>query len=161
MSKVTQYLADRHVPFTTLEHQDAATAIAEASALVLPPWKVAKTVVLDTKEGHVLAVVPADRRVDLHLVRAALDDPHARLADEAEIMRDYPSYELGAIPPIARLTGTVTLVDPEIARLESIVFASGRQDESVRIETQDLLDDPQVRVLPIIVPPTFGEDWLE
>ncbi|HEX9696101.1 MAG TPA: YbaK/EbsC family protein [Actinomycetota bacterium] len=161
MSKVTQYLEKRQMSYSTLEHPAAASAIAEANVLVLPAWKVAKTVVLDTKDGHVLAVVPADRRVDLHLIRAALQDPHAKLADEAEIARDYPEFELGAIPPIARLTGTTTLVDPEVARLESIVFASGRQDESVRIETSDLLDDPAVRVLPIVVAPSFDEDWLE
>ncbi|HVL90027.1 MAG TPA: YbaK/EbsC family protein [Actinomycetota bacterium] len=161
MSKVTEYLQQHHVPFTTLGHAAAASAVAEAYVLVLPPWKVAKTVVLDTSKGHVIAVVPADRRVDLPRVRAALGDPHATLADEAEIARDYPEFELGAIPPIGRLTGTTTLVDPEIAGLETIVFASGRQDESVRIATGDLLDDANVRVLPIVVAPTFEDDWLQ
>lgn len=161
MSKVTEYLESHHVPFTALPHPAAASAIAEANVLVMPPWKVAKSVVLDTKNGHVIAVVPADRRVDLHLIRAALDDPHAALADEEEIARDYPAFDLGAIPPIARLTGTTTLVDPEVARLESVVFASGRQDESVRISTVDLLDDPNVRVIPIVVAPSFEDEWLQ
>lgn len=71
------------------------------------------------------------------------------------------SLELGALPPLGRLTNTTTLVDPEISRMESIVFASGRQNESVRIATADLLDDPHVKVLPIVIAPSFDHNWLD
>lgn len=160
MSNVTKYLEKRHVGFTAIRHEETATAMNEAHALALPPWKVAKTVVLDVAGEHVIAVVPADRRIDLHRVRALLGDPHAHLADEAEIAKDFPQFELGAIPPITALTGSITLIDPDIARMESVVFAAGRQDESIRLAVDALLDAPGVRVAPITIQPSFDEDWL-
>lgn len=161
MSKVTEYLEKRHVDFTSIAHEEAATAISEAHVLALPPWMIAKTVVVDVAGEHVIAVVPADRRVDLHRVRALLGDSHAHLADEAEIVKDFPQFDPGAIPPLAPLTGSVTLVDPDIARMESIVFAAGRQNESVRMAVADLLDAPGVRVAPITIEPSWDNDeWL-
>lgn len=149
MSKVTEYLTRRGVEFRAIEHRPAFTAVSEARALDVPPAQVAKTVVLDTREGHVVAVVPATRTVSVRLVRDALGDPHARVAPEDEIERDYPEFEPGAIPPIGALTGTPTIVDPEVAEAGSIMFASGIRTESVRMSAADLLADPNVRVAPI------------
>ena len=65
---------------------------------------------------------------------------HLRLATEEELQRDFPAFELGALPPF----GTAPLpevVDVRLLRHERIVCAGGEQRRSVLIEAVDLLRD--------------------
>lgn len=162
MSTVTEYLSDRQIEFLAFDHPRTFTSISEARQLGVNPDDVAKTVVLDTKAGHVLAVISASHKLDMPLVRTATKDPDATLADEREIARDFPGYELGAIPPIGSLLSLPTYVDEELAAHESVVFASGRQTESVKMHVVDLVTDPNVTVVPLVRrQQSFDQDWME
>lgn len=147
MSIVTDYLADKELEFTAYDHRRAYTSIEEARALGIHADEVIKTVVLDTRGGHALAVIPATDRLDMHRVREVTGDPEARLADEDEIRKDLPAFHLGAIPPLGALLDMPVFVDPAVAEHDHVVFASGRQTESVRLHTADLLADKRVRVV--------------
>ena len=89
-------------------------------------------------------------RLDMHLVQAAVGDPHVRLATEQELLRDFPGIELGALPPLGSLLGAPLYVDQEVLQHETVVFAAGSQTESVQIRTADLLQHEQVTALPLI-----------
>jgi prolyl-tRNA editing enzyme YbaK/EbsC (Cys-tRNA(Pro) deacylase) len=86
----------------------------------------------------------------MHLVQAAVGDPHVRLATEEELRRDFPGIELGALPPLGSLLGAPLYVDQEVLQHETVVFAAGSQTESVQIKTADLLQHEQVTTLPLI-----------
>ena len=97
----------------------------------------------------------------MHLVQAAVGDRHARLATEQELLRDFPGFELGALPPLGSLLGVPLYVDQEVPRHETVVFAAGSQTESVRLRTADLLQQEQVTALPLIKhADENGRDWL-
>jgi Ala-tRNA(Pro) deacylase len=149
MSVVTEYLQRRGIPFEVVTHGRAVTSLAEALALGAQADEVVKTVVLDTGEGHVLAVVPASRRLDMRRVHLATGDTHARLASEEEVAADFPDMELGALPPLGSLLGAPLLVDPEVMSHDTVLVAAGTQTESVRARVDDLLKDEDVRVVPI------------
>jgi Cys-tRNA(Pro) deacylase len=162
MSTVTEYLADREVGFLAFDHDRAFTAIGEAQTLGVAPGEVAKTIVLDTSAGHAIAVIPASRRLDLRLAAHAIGDARVRLASEQEISKDFAAYELGAIPPIAGLVEVPLYVDSELAGHDTIVFASGRQTESVKMRTADLLADKRATIAPLCERVrTYDEDWME
>ena len=161
MSTVTKYLAEHDLGFVPLEHPRAFTSIEEARALGIKADEVAKTIVLDTDKGHAIAVIPASRRLDSKRVREAVG-PHTRMATEGEIAKDFPGYQLGAIPPIGAMLGVPMYVDPELARHETIVFAAGVQTESVQMHTADLLADPNTSVVPLTrVAEDLDRDWME
>jgi Ala-tRNA(Pro) deacylase len=61
-----------------------------------------------------------------------LGDNHARLANEEELGRDFPDYQLGALPPLGALVGANVYVDPEVLGRDTVVFAAGTQTESVK-----------------------------
>lgn len=82
MSVVTEHLEQRGAAFEVLPHRQAYTSIDEARALGVDADEVLKTLAVRTGPGYVLVVIPAARRLDLQLVREALDDNHARLATE-------------------------------------------------------------------------------
>jgi Ala-tRNA(Pro) deacylase len=137
------------VGFQVVPHRRAFTSLQEARDLGVAADEVLKTVALWTGGKYALAVVPASRRLDLRLVRAALEDPAARLATEAELAADFPGYELGALPPLGSLLGVPLLVDPEVLDHEVVVFAAGTETESVRVATGELFRDEPAAVLPL------------
>lgn len=152
MSQVTEHLEEQGIDFEVLHHHQSPTAQAEAHALGVGADQVVKTVVLDVRTGHAFAVVPADRQVDLDAVKAALDSRHVALASEDEIARDYPEFELGAIPPLGALVRTPLIVDPAVLTHDTVVFAA-TQDESIRMSPRDLFDACQMKVAPITSTP--------
>ena len=147
MSLVTEYLAGRGVGFEVIPHRRAFTSLQEARAVGVTADEVLKTVALWTGGKYVLAVVPASRRLELRLVRQALEDSAARLATEAELAADFPGYELGALPPLGSLLGVPLLVDPEVLGHERVLFAAGTETESVQAATAELFRDEPLAVL--------------
>jgi Ala-tRNA(Pro) deacylase len=146
MSQVTEHLESRGFEFEVLPHEPTETGLAEADSLGLSASDVAKTVVLDLRTGHAFAVVPADRFVDLDAVRQLINSRHVHLAEEDEIRRDYPEFQLGAIPPLGALAHTPLVVDRSIIEHDEIVFAGGEKEVSIRMKTADLFGDAQMLV---------------
>ena len=146
MSLTTEYLEGRGVPFDVIAHDKAFTTIDEARALGVEADAVVKTLLMDTAAGHVLAVIPGDRRLDMRLVEGVAGDRHAHLATEQEIERDMPGIELGSMPPLGGLMKAHAYVDPEVMRHETVVFAAGVQTESIKARTEDVFRDEAVTV---------------
>jgi Ala-tRNA(Pro) deacylase len=128
MSVVTDQLEQRGIAFELISHRQAYTSTEEARALGVDAGEVLKTLAVRTSSGYALVVIPASCRLDLHLVRDALDDRHARLASEEELGRDFADYQLGALPPLGALVGASVYVDPEVLRHDTMAFAAGTPD---------------------------------
>jgi prolyl-tRNA editing enzyme YbaK/EbsC (Cys-tRNA(Pro) deacylase) len=160
MSALTEHLEQQGNAFELLPHRQASTSTDEARALGIDTADVLKTLAVRTGPSYVLAVIPASCRLDLHLVRDALGDHQARLASEEELARDFPGYQLGALPPLGALLGCEVYVDPEVLDHDLVVFAAGIQTESVRIRTQELFAGEQVTTVPLVRLADWGTDDL-
>jgi Ala-tRNA(Pro) deacylase len=160
MSAVTEHLEQRGSAFELLPHRQAYTSTDEARALGIDAGEVLKTLAVRSGPGYVLAVIPASRRLDLHLVREALADHQARLASEEELGRDFAGYQLGALPPLGALLGSQLFIDPEVLEHEIVVFAAGTQTESVRMGTRELFASEQITSVPLIKQANRGSDDL-
>lgn len=152
MTIVTEHLEQRGIRFEVLPHERAYTALAEARSLDTDPNEVLKAVVLDIETGHALAVIPSSRRLDMDLVGDALGDRDVRLASEAEISRDFPEFELGAIPPVPTLLHIPMVIDPTVFEHVKVVFAGGSQRTSVRMSPDALTTGATVTIAPVIAP---------
>jgi Ala-tRNA(Pro) deacylase len=149
MTQVTEHLKTHGIPFAPIAHPQAYTSIDEARALGIEASEVLKTVAVRTAGGYALMAIPATCRLDMHLVQAAVGDRHVRLATEEELLRDFPDFELGALPPLGSLLGAPLFVDQEALQHETVVFAAGSQTESVQLKTADLLQHEQVTAVPL------------
>jgi Ala-tRNA(Pro) deacylase len=127
-----------HVTYELLPHRRTATAAAEARALDVDPWYVAKTLVLSAPDGFVRAVLPASERLDLQKVRRILGTKEVELATEEVLAGAYPEFELGAVPPIAP-RGDRVLVDVHVCASEQVILEAGTHEQSVRLRTNDLI----------------------
>ncbi len=140
MADVTTVLDDAGVEYELLSHAHTERAADEAAALGLPPTAVAKTLVLTAPEGHVRLVLPASERIDLRKARSYVEGgKRVHLATEEELARDYPEFELGAVPPFGGVSRDRVLVDSRVAGQRSVVLEAGSHERSVRLQTAGLL----------------------
>jgi Ala-tRNA(Pro) deacylase len=158
MSVVTEHLEQRGSIFEVIPHQQAYTSVDEARALGIEVGEVLKTLALRTGSGYALMVIPASHRLDLHLAREALGDNRARLASEEELGRDFPDYELGALPPLGALLDAQVYVDPEVLGHDTVTFAAGSQTESVKMQTQELFGTGGFTTVSLVKRPERGSD---
>lgn len=150
MTTVMESLTERHVPFEVIEHPRAFTSVAEALSMGVSADDVLKALLVDTDRGHVLVVVPGAARVDMQRLRHAVGDPHAHLATEAEIEEDLPDVDLGALPPLGSLFAIPTYVDPEVLRHDTVVFAAGSQERSIKARVDDVFREEPIEVAPMV-----------
>jgi Ala-tRNA(Pro) deacylase len=158
MSALTEHLEQRGSAFELLPHRQAYTSTDEARALGIDAGEVLKTLAVRSGPGYALMVIPASRRLDLQLVRETLADHQARLASEEELARDFPGYQLGALPPLGALLGSQMFIDPEVLEHDIVVFAAGSQTESVRIRTRELFAGEQITTVPLVEQAERGSD---
>jgi len=149
MSPVMEYLQGRGVPFLVLPHPQATGVAETARRHGFPIDEVVITVVITTRYGHALLVVGAGREVDESLVVTALGDQEIRMAGERDLLRNYPEYEPGTIPPLGLFFQAPVYVDTDVARREAVVFAAGRPSLAIRMLTKDLFRDDPVMVAPL------------
>jgi Cys-tRNA(Pro)/Cys-tRNA(Cys) deacylase len=137
---VTAWLDEHHVAHRLIHHDSAASAGEEAVVLGRAAETVAKTVVIDWQGGHSLAVVPACERVSLPKLRALLGaNRHLVLADERELERDLPGFELGAIPPLGPMVPAPEIVDHRLLDYGHIHCPAGDREHSLVVDPEDLV----------------------
>jgi Ala-tRNA(Pro) deacylase len=150
MADVTAFLDEAGVDFDVLDHVHTERAADEAAALGITPEDVAKTLVLVASGDNVRAVLAASERVDLHKVAAVLGvgGKKVHLATEDDLARDYPEFELGAVPPFGGRDDQV-IVDEQVAGRDAVVLEAGSHERSVRLKAADLVRLTQAQVADI------------
>ena len=138
---LTRVLDEAGVPYELLRHVHTESAVAEAEALGLTAGDVAKTLIVRTPDGYMRAVVSATERLDLRKLRELLGAGKHRvhLATEEDLGRDFPEFELGAVPPVGGERRDPVVIDSRLAEQDSLVIEAGSHEESVRIATEDLI----------------------
>jgi Ala-tRNA(Pro) deacylase len=111
------YLHTRHVN----AYQAREVAVAEN----LPPYMLAKTVILHGPQGYIMAVLPADCKVHLEELAITLNLQHLRLATEEEVRERFPESEVGAEPPLGALFGLPVYMDARLAEEAYMFFNAG------------------------------------
>jgi Ala-tRNA(Pro) deacylase len=139
-SDLTSVLDEAGVKYELLPHAHTESALAEAQSLGVSADEVAKTLIVKLPEGYLRTVLPASARVDLRKVRELQGGGRHKvhLATEEDLRRDYPEFELGAVPPIGGRSDPV-VVDSRIAARRDVVLEAGSHDESLRISAADLV----------------------
>jgi Ala-tRNA(Pro) deacylase len=147
---VTEHLEHRGALFVVLPHRHVETSLAEARATHLPPEQIAKVVVLIIDTGPALGVVPASARLDVDEAGRALESKSVRIAEEAEIERFFPEFELGAVPPLTSLLHVPVVIDPLVAERPSVTFPAGTRRESVVTGPATIFAGGTVVMAPIV-----------
>jgi len=143
---IPAFLEEQHCSFAVMPHLTTYTAQEMAHELHVPGREVAKTVLLRAGGEFVVALVPANNRVNLDRAAELLGADSVELASEAEITAHCSDCELGALPPFGSRYGMKTIVDEGLARDEQIVFESNTHDEAIRMQFDEYrrLEEPLI-----------------
>jgi len=120
------------VEFTVLRHEPVFTSEQAAAVRGTPLSSGAKALVLKAGDRFVLAVLPADRKLDSKKARDALGVKGLRFASKEEVMQ-LTGLEPGSIPPFGSLFGLKTYCEPALAENPSINFNAGDHSVSVQM----------------------------
>jgi prolyl-tRNA editing enzyme YbaK/EbsC (Cys-tRNA(Pro) deacylase) len=137
---ITAYLQGANVAFELVAHEPTMSSTAEAHASHISPEQVAKTIVLHDGSVYVIAAISAADRLDLHKLRELLGaSRRLRLASEEEIARDFPSLEVGAVPPFGPMVPAAEVIDRSLAAQLQILCPAGDHRHSVLLDPRDVI----------------------
>jgi len=131
--KLKEFLDHEHAKYVTIAHPGAYTAQEVAESAHVPGKEMAKTVVVEMGGRMVMAVLPANRKLDLAGLREVAGNAKARLATEDEFKELFPDCEVGAMPPFGNLYGMEVYVASPLAEDEEIAFNAGSHTELIRM----------------------------
>lgn len=145
---VQEFLNERGVRFDVLEHEQTCTAAATAHASAWPEGAMAKTVLLRADRGFkdVVAVLPANRQVDLSKVSRLMNGAEIELAAESDIAGHCPDGEVGVLPPFGSQLHLETIVDEQLSENREIAFEGDSHRDTIRMRFEDFrqLESPLV-----------------
>lgn len=136
--RIVQCLEERGVPYSLTEHEAVRTSAEAAQVRGVELRTGAKAMVVRSSGGTVLAVLPADRRIDWRKLKRALEVKDASLEapEEAERLTGVP---VGSVPPFANLLGLSSVFDPALLENELVRFNAGSRTHSIEMRSEDLV----------------------
>jgi len=137
VQKLKQFLDDERVKYACISHSPAYTASEIAQSTHIPGRELAKVVVVTLDGRMAMAVLPANRKVDLNLLREAASADEARLATEEDFRLRFPDCDTGAMPPFGNLYGMEVFVSEQLADDDHIAFNAGSHTEVMRLAYAD------------------------
>lgn len=142
-NSLVQLLEHSEARFRVVHHPEAGRSEEVARARGTEVGQGAKALVCEIHgcptSRWVLAVLPADRKLDRPRLAAALGGTKVKLVD-ANIANVLTGCVIGAIPPFSFNPALQLVVDPELTeRFDTIAFNAGRLDASILLDAQDFL----------------------
>ena len=135
--KLQNYLRTSKVKFAAAKHPVVYTAQEIAAAQHVPGRRLAKSVLVKTERGALLAVLPAVQLIDLKRLKALLKAKTLAIAKEPEIREQFPDVEVGAMSPFGNLYNVPVVVDRSLGESDTIVFNAGSHTETITMRYQD------------------------
>jgi len=131
------FLDENEIKYISLMHSMAFTAVDIAKSAHIPSRELAKTVVIKVDGELAMAVVPANYKVDLDILKQTLDTQQVELAKESEFTPRFNDCEVGAMPPFGLLYDMDVYVAESLSEDENIAFNAGSHLEIIQLPYKD------------------------
>lgn len=135
--KLKEYLEKEQIAFEIAEHPLAYTATEIAGSQHVPGKQMVKSVIVNANGSFIMCVLPAIYLLDFEKLKSVIGTNDLRLADEDDIEKLFPDYEVGAEPPFGHLYGLRVYSEKLLEEDEEIVFNAGTHTDVVRIKYAD------------------------
>lgn len=135
-ARLIDLLNQSKVRYEVLHHPEAFTA-QELAAIEHVKGRSHAKVVMVKADGEVLmAVLPADLRIDLEKLEKVVGRKTA-LATETDFQTLFPDCAIGTMPPFGQLYGVATYLDASLADADKIVFEAGTHSDAIKMRYAD------------------------
>lgn len=153
---VCKYLDDRSIPYHRKDHQPITT-VAEGKLIAEEQGAVCcKTLLLKSKKGFYLLMLPADKRLVSKVLASKLGSGHLSFADADDLKAKLNTFP-GAVSPMGLIFNqekdVQLLIDREITEAAYIDCHPCTNDCSLKISVKDLTElfFPSLGVAPTVV----------
>ena len=136
-NKLKAFLDGARVKYSAGKHAVVYTAQEIAAAQHVSGRQLAKSVLVKTDHGPVLAVLPATCLIDLKRLKALLGAKSLSIGKEPDIKAHFPDVEVGAMSPFGNLYGVPVAVDQGLSGSETIVFNAGTHADTLTMRYAD------------------------
>jgi len=137
VEKLRDFLDGKGAKYVAISHSLAYTAQEVAASAHIHGKQLAKSVIVQLDKRFVMAVLPANYRVDPEKLKAAAGVKEVKIASEDEFVRLFPGCALGAMPPFGNLYDMDVWVDRSLTEDEEILFNAGSHTELVKLSYKD------------------------
>jgi Ala-tRNA(Pro) deacylase len=131
-STLKWYLDAFGADYEVLPHPHSSTSFQTARAARVPKEWLAKAVVLEDRNGYVMAILPTSNRIAFDALEELLER-RLEFASEEEIAALFKDCEKGAIPPLGTAYGIQMVIDDWLLRLPEIYFEAGDHEDVVHM----------------------------
>jgi Ala-tRNA(Pro) deacylase len=137
IKKLKEYLDSHQIEYLTINHSLAYTAQRIAASAHIPGKDIAKTVVLKADGKLVMAVLPASCKINLEMLKGAMNANVIEISTEKEFGTLFPDCEVGAMPPFGNLYGMDVYVAERLTMDDDIAFNAGSHRELIKLAYKD------------------------
>jgi Ala-tRNA(Pro) deacylase len=134
--RLSSYLFEHDAQYEICVHPHSHCSAGTARVAHVAPHQLAKSVLLEDDAGLVLAIIPADRQVQLGEVARLLGRRQMRLSDEGRIATLFDDCEPGAVPALGMAWGVETIVDDELEANEVVYIEGGDHERLLRLSRE-------------------------
>lgn len=142
----TAHLDHEGLHYELISHKPTFRAADDAIASGVPRYHELKTLLLRGAEGFLLAGLRASDRINLRKVRDLVDDRTIRLASEAEMARAFPTFDVGALPPLGPGLPQLRVLDSQVPKYSRVVCAGGDHTHSLLMIPVEIINAAHPRV---------------
>ena len=135
-ASVKRHLSRQAIQYEVIEHSRTLDSAHSAEAAHVPGARLAKGAVLKDRDGFLIAIVPATRRVDLGAMHRELGRPLG-LATESEVASLFADCEPGAVPPLGAAYGIPSMLDDSLVEAPDVYFEAGDHCSLVHVSGAD------------------------
>ena len=125
-------LASLNISYDVIHHDYSVSNSKSARSAHIPTSKMVKPVIFEDFKGYVMALVPADQKVQVKQLNT-ITNRRMKLSSEAEIDKLFSDCELGAIPPVGDAYGITTIVDTQLSYCNNVYIESGTHTELLHL----------------------------
>ncbi len=139
------FLSDQGIDYETVSHAHTYSSIDTAHAAHVPGDLVAKAVLLEDKQGYVVAVVPATHKLELGMLHNQVERDLS-LANEREVGELFKDCELGAIPALGNAYGLDTVCEESLMDAPHVYLEAGDHEHLIHLtgdQFRRLMDNVQ------------------
>ena len=135
-------LEEHGIDFELFEYEHSRVmeqgyALDTVRVLGVDPQAVFKTLMVEADGAPAVAVVQADRLLNLKLFARALGVKHAQMMDPAKAER-ITGYVTGGISPLGQRTLVPTVIDADAESRDNLVISGGKRTLSILLSPVDL-----------------------
>lgn len=139
-TEITNFLEEKGIEYNLLQHEEPAlTCEKAAKERDVPLDEMIKSMIfLDGDERILVAVVTANREVDLKNLKEESNTKNLKFAGEEDV-REKLDYKMGAIPPFfpEKKDKSRVFVDSKVFWNDKVNFSSGDPSAGIEISLRD------------------------